>query len=98
MRFDWGPLSGSRPAVMDAEVVDGLVSAARACGVEAPRMACGAGHDAAVFANAGIPAGMLFIRNENGSHNPHEQMEMADFAAAANVLSRFCLEIASETP
>ena len=98
VRFDWGPLSGSRPAVMDATLVDGLASAARACGIEAPCMACGAGHDAAVFANAGIPAGMLFIRNENGSHNPNEQMEMADFAAAANVLSRFCLEIASETP
>lgn len=98
VRFDWGPVSGSRPAVMDEAVVDGLVGAARSCGIAAPRMACGAGHDAAVFANAGIPAGMLFIRNENGSHNPHERMEMADFAAAANVLSRFCLDIASETP
>ncbi|WP_293853534.1 Zn-dependent hydrolase [uncultured Alsobacter sp.] len=98
VRFDWGPLSGSRPAVMDAGVVDGLVAAAEAQGVAAPRMPCGAGHDAAVFANAGIPSGMLFIRNANGSHNPHEHMAMADFAAAANVLSRFCLEICSETP
>jgi N-carbamoyl-L-amino-acid hydrolase len=96
--FDWGPVSGSRPAVMDQLVVDGLVAAAADVGVAAPRMACGAGHDAAVFANAGIPAGMLFIRNANGSHNPHEQMAMADFAAAANVLSRFCLKICSESP
>ena len=32
----------------------------------------GAGHDAAVFANAGIPSAMIFVRNENGSHNPRE--------------------------
>ncbi|MEM7504310.1 MAG: hypothetical protein AAF417_19880 [Pseudomonadota bacterium] len=29
----------------------------------------GAGHDAVVFANSGRPAGMLFVRIENGSHN-----------------------------
>ena len=32
----------------------------------------GAGHAAAVFANAGIPSAMIFVRNENGSHNPFE--------------------------
>jgi N-carbamoyl-L-amino-acid hydrolase len=34
---------------------------------------------------------MLFIRNRNGSHNPHEDMAIADFAAAADVLSDVCL-------
>jgi N-carbamoyl-L-amino-acid hydrolase len=61
-------------------------------------MACGAGHDAAVFANAGIPTGMLFIRNANGSHNPDESMDMADFAAAAAILSRFCLACEGPRP
>jgi N-carbamoyl-L-amino-acid hydrolase len=55
-------------------------------------MPCGAGHDAAVFARMGVPTGMLFVRNANGSHNPEESMEMEDFAAAATVLSRFCLD------
>jgi N-carbamoyl-L-amino-acid hydrolase len=32
-----------------------------------------------LFANAGIPSGMLFVRNQNGSHNPHEAMDMGDF-------------------
>jgi N-carbamoyl-L-amino-acid hydrolase len=46
----------------------------------------GAGHDAAVFAQSGIPAAMLFIRNENGSHNPMEHMEMDDFMQGVEVL------------
>jgi N-carbamoyl-L-amino-acid hydrolase len=46
----------------------------------------GAGHDAAVFVHAGVPTAMLFIRNEHGSHNPHEAMRMADFMAATRVL------------
>ena len=46
----------------------------------------GAGHDAAVFVHAGVPTAMVFIRNEHGSHNPREAMQMADFMAATKVL------------
>ena len=46
----------------------------------------GAGHDAAVFANAGIPSAMIFVRNEHGSHNPKEAMAMDDFLAGATLL------------
>lgn len=91
VRFDLGPRSATQPAQMDARILDRLAAAARASGVEAPRMACGAGHDAAVFAAQGAPTGMIFIRNEHGSHNPREAMEMADFALAAATLSAFCL-------
>ena len=45
-----------------------------------------AGHDAAVFANAGIPSGMVFVRNRNGSHNPHEAMEIVDFLKGVDIL------------
>jgi N-carbamoyl-L-amino-acid hydrolase len=48
----------------------------------------GAGHDAAVFANAGVPSAMLFVRNEHGSHNPKEAMAMDDFLRGAEVLWR----------
>src|SRR3989475_4139317 len=43
-------------------------------------MASGAGHDAAVFTKVGIPSAMIFVRNENGSHNPDEAMSLEDFA------------------
>ena len=46
----------------------------------------GAGHDAAVFANAGIPSAMIFVRNEHGSHNPKEAMAMDDFLLGAELL------------
>ena len=32
---------------------------------------------------------MIFIRNEHGSHNPAESMEMEDFATATRLLCAF---------
>jgi beta-ureidopropionase / N-carbamoyl-L-amino-acid hydrolase len=56
-------------------------------GIGALSLPSGAGHDAAVFANAGVPTGMIFIRSQNGSHNPLESMDLADFHAAARLLA-----------
>ena len=83
---------------MDEAVVATLSEASWASGLDSPPMACGAGHDAAVFAGAGVPTGMLFIRNEHGSHNPREAMALEDFAAAAAVLSRFCFDPPERRP
>ena len=60
-------------------------------------MPSGAGHDSAVFANAGVPSVMVFVRNDKGSHNPHEAMEFSDFFAGAEVLSRALWEAANLT-
>ena len=46
----------------------------------------GAGHDAAVFANSGIPAAMIFVRNDKGSHNPEESMDLDDFIKGTELL------------
>jgi N-carbamoyl-L-amino-acid hydrolase len=35
-----------------------------------------------------VPTLMLFVRNQNGSHNPHEAMEIADFAVVTRVLAQ----------
>ena len=51
-----------------------------------------ASHDAAAFAAAGVPMGMIFIRNENGSHNPHEAMTLDDFLAGTAVLTHWLAE------
>jgi N-carbamoyl-L-amino-acid hydrolase len=37
---------------------------------------------------------MIFVRNQNGSHNPHEAMRMDDFAAACAVVTRWAAEMA----
>jgi N-carbamoyl-L-amino-acid hydrolase len=56
-------------------------------GVAFDVIASGAGHDAAVFANAGVPSGMVFIRNANGSHNPNEAMDLDDFMPGVAVIA-----------
>ena len=56
-------------------------------------IASGAGHDASMFANAGIPSAMLFIRNQNGSHNPDEAMEIDDFMQGVGVLNQAIYEL-----
>jgi N-carbamoyl-L-amino-acid hydrolase len=57
-------------------------------------MPSGAGHDAAVFANQGIPSAMIFVRNQNGSHNPDEAMEIDDFVDGIAVMSAALQEAA----
>ena len=75
------------PALMDPSLRERLRQLASQNGIPALEMASGAGHDAAVFANQGIPTAMVFVRNENGSHNPDEAMEMADFAQGWELLA-----------
>lgn len=92
VRFELGRRTESKAAAMDRGIVAGLEAFAHDQGIATTKMACGAGHDAAVFAGAGVPTGMIFIRNANGSHNPDEQMDIADFAEAARLLSALCLD------
>ncbi|MGH7044742.1 MAG: hydantoinase/carbamoylase family amidase [Acetobacteraceae bacterium] len=94
VRFALGEETTSRAAPMDAGVQAGLANAAAALGIAHKSMPSGGGHDAAAFAEAGVPAGMLFVRNQNGSHNPHEAMRLEDFAAACAVLTRWAAEAA----
>ena len=56
------------------------------CGVPVRRLASGAGHDTAVLSNAGVPATMIFVANQNGSHNPYEDMKIEDFMKGAAIL------------
>ena len=51
-----------------------------------------ASHDAAAFAAEGVPMGMIFVRNENGSHNPHEAMELDDFMAGTSLMTWWLAE------
>jgi N-carbamoyl-L-amino-acid hydrolase len=95
VRFDLGPETGSRASPMDAGVQAGLGRAAESLGVKHIAMASGGGHDAAAFAQAGVPAGMIFVRNQHGSHNPKEDMRMDDFASACAVVTRWAAEMAS---
>jgi N-carbamoyl-L-amino-acid hydrolase len=68
-----------------------------------PVLATGAGHDAGVLAQAGIPSAMLFVRNPTGiSHAPDEHAEPADCeqgaAALAGVLADLCGPACEDRP
>jgi len=85
----------SSPATMDSGWVARLRAAARALGLPDEEIPSGAGHDAAVFANEGIPSAMIFVRNENGSHNPDEAMTIDDFASGVAVMQAALKEAAA---
>ncbi len=85
----------SAPAVMDARWVARLRAVARGLGLPDEEIPSGAGHDAAIFANAGVPSAMIFVRNEHGSHNPDEAMAMDDFAAGVAVMREALKEAAA---
>lgn len=86
----------SNPAVLDPVWTDKLRKAATRLGIKDTVIPSGAGHDAAVFANAGIPSAMVFVRNEHGSHTPRESMNMDDFLTGVALLREAILEAANE--
>lgn len=88
VEFDLGHAVSTPPAQMSEALVTLLETQAKKAGISCEIMPSGAGHDSAVFANAGVPSVMIFIRNDKGSHNPHESMEYVDFFAGVEVLSR----------
>jgi allantoate deiminase len=75
-----------------------LAAAAADAGHAAPRLASGAGHDAAMMA-AVTPVAMLFVRCAGGvSHHPDESVRAEDVAVAIDVTTRFVERLASRAP
>ncbi len=86
VRFEFDEPIYSEPAVLDADLMRRMARLADAQQLPYMRLASGAGHDAALFANAGVPTAMIFVRNQNGSHNPFEAMRTEDFMAGCELL------------
>jgi N-carbamoyl-L-amino-acid hydrolase len=60
-----------------------------------PILPTGAGHDAGILANEGIPTAMVFVRNPTGiSHSPHEFAERDDCVAGVEALAQILQELA----
>jgi N-carbamoyl-L-amino-acid hydrolase len=72
---------------MDRDIRRLMREGADALGLGTLDISSGGGHDAGDFANCGIPAGMIFVRNPNGSHNPAEAMSMEDFTQGTKLLA-----------
>jgi N-carbamoyl-L-amino-acid hydrolase len=64
-----------------------------------PVLGTGAGHDAGILANAGVPSAMLFVRNPTGvSHSPSEHAELSDCLEGVEALTAVLEDLASEGP
>jgi N-carbamoyl-L-amino-acid hydrolase len=87
VRFELGNFNISEPALMDDGIQQALTEGAGLLDIPVMPIPSGAGHDAQDFAHAGIPSGMIFVRNANGSHNPDEAMDMTDFALGTRLLT-----------
>jgi beta-ureidopropionase / N-carbamoyl-L-amino-acid hydrolase len=74
---------------------DALVSRLASLLDGAPVMSTGAGHDAGILANAGVPAAMIFVRNPTGvSHSPAEWAEPEDCLAGVAALATVLADLA----
>jgi len=87
VRFHRGPQARAAVGPVDPNIRQALTDGAVALGIPALDLGSPASHDAAAFAAVGVPMGMIFVRNENGSHNPHEAMTIDDFLAGAALLT-----------
>jgi acetylornithine deacetylase/succinyl-diaminopimelate desuccinylase-like protein len=92
-RIGFVPALRSEPVAMSGAPLEAL----RLEAPGAPELPSGAGHDAAVLANAGVPTAMLFVRSRNGgaSHSAAELSAPADIEQALETLLRVIARIAS---
>jgi N-carbamoyl-L-amino-acid hydrolase len=85
--FELGREVGTTPTELDGRLIALIEGSASALGIATRRMPT-VGHDAAMFARAGIPSAVILVRNANGSHNSDEALDRKDFTAGVHVLGR----------
>ena len=87
VRFELGKFAVTDPTVLDASLRRDLHAGCEALGLTTIDIASGGGHDAQDFVKAGIPAAMIFIRNDHGSHVKEEAMRLEDFELGTRLLA-----------
>lgn len=87
--FTCDSFTGDAPAAMERDFQELLQRGCRELSIPAMPIASGAGHDAGDFSAARVPSAMIFVRNDKGSHNPHEAMEFGDFALGTRLMTWF---------
>jgi beta-ureidopropionase / N-carbamoyl-L-amino-acid hydrolase len=90
--FDLGRVTTAAVGPVHPDILARLARGVQALGLPERRLPSAASHDAAAFAAAGVPTGMIFIRNDHGSHNPQESMELDDFVKATRLLAWWLID------
>jgi N-carbamoyl-L-amino-acid hydrolase len=86
VKFEFSSEILTAPFAMKQDLVSLLDKSAKEANLRVRLLPSGAGHDSCVFGNLGIPVGMIFVANQNGSHNPYEEMRLDDFMQGTNML------------
>ncbi len=86
VKFDYDKALICEPSGVNDELMNHLAQSAQKAKVATLFIPSGAGHDAAVLGNAGVPVSMIFVANQRGSHNPYEAMQLDDFMSGVDVL------------
>ena len=87
VRFELGKTARAAVGEMNPAICDSFEAIARELTIPTRRLGSPASHDAAAFAEAGVPTAMIFVRNANGSHNPAEAMTIDDFLQATAIMT-----------
>lgn len=94
--FHLGQRTAANVAKADPDLLAQLEHSAGRLHIPLARIPSPASHDAAAFCAAGIPFGMLFIRNEKGSHHAGEDMDVGDFLVATSILAEWLAQAAAQ--
>jgi N-carbamoyl-L-amino-acid hydrolase len=89
VEFNFGEFSSTKPAMMNPSLIKELIRGCTILGIPHVVMPSGGGHDAVEFSHVNIPSSMIFIRNENNSHNPEESIQIEDFLKGTQLLTWF---------
>lgn len=92
VRFHKGPRTGAPVAKADPALFSSFGRCATRLEIPAMPLGSPGSHDSAAFADAGVPMAMILVRNRNGSHNPHEAMDLDDFLQAVAILTLWLAE------
>jgi allantoate deiminase len=91
--LNWNLIQETKPVTCDKDLGQSLEKAIADSGIELVKLVSGAGHDAVPVSQVS-PVSMLFVRCFKGiSHNPLEDVEIKDVAAAIKVSDRFLEEL-----
>ncbi|HBK04268.1 MAG TPA: allantoate amidohydrolase [Acetobacteraceae bacterium] len=91
VRFHLGAKARAAVGLVDPAIKAGLEAAAADHHIPVLHIGSPASHDAAAFGAVGVPMGMIFVRNANGSHNPYEAMTIDDFLDGTLVLFQWVM-------
>jgi len=89
VRFHRGTKARAAVGPVDANIKTALTRGAATMGINTIELGSPASHDAAAFAACGVPMGLIFVRNANGSHNPREAMTIEDFLDGTAILTEW---------